>query len=325
MTTRAKIIWKHAANFSGSSLDVVSGMAVCQSLAGSKFLFTGLDEKGQQRWSNQWSGAMYFWSYGQRIYLGGHKARCVDAGTGQLLVEREYGRNGVDVYAPISSGPVYSGKVPKAIMGLHPDDLSIVWEWPDPEEEYTAHERRLCSYGRSGQMRFVDLATLKENVPVQGPPLSGVAVHGHCGDLVCVFHLFEGGRMGVHMKTGEVVWREVDPGYYSPVFDGDRAYSGPLGLSAYDLHTGKRLWHQSCGSKDRELSCPPRIVNGRAYVGSTDGFIHVVDCRTGELVLSHKLDVKLSGLGHEPSPVVPLGENRIVVGMRRSIVCVEVS
>jgi hypothetical protein len=53
--------------------------------------------------------------------------------------------------------------------------------------------------------------------------------------------------------------------------------------------------------------------------------IHVLEAATGEILLSHRFVYKSSGLGFEPSPVVPLGEDRIVVGTRKAIYCLEVS
>jgi hypothetical protein len=48
----------------------------------------------------------------------------------------------------------------------------------------------------------------------------------------------------------------------------------------------------------------------------------MLDAKTGEVLLSHLLNFKITGT-IEPSPAIPLGENRILVGTQHEIICIE--
>jgi outer membrane protein assembly factor BamB len=208
-------------------------------------------------------------------------------------------------------------------MGLHPEDLSTVWEQPDPEEAWTAHGSYLCRMTEVGWLESLELPSLRQIACVRPHANLGIsAVHVHHGDSWCHFGVTEGGRTAIDLKSGEVVWASSEPvGYGLIAFDGATVYSSFHGLSAYDLATGRRLWMIDLPN----VSSRPSIHRGRVYVATADGFVRVADAMTGTVIATHRVDYKDSGLGFEPSPVVPIGDVHIVVGTRREIICLETS
>ncbi len=147
-------------------------------------------------------------------------------------------------------------------------------------------------------------------------------LHGHHGNTWCHFGLTEGGRTAIDLRSGDAVWALPEPaGYGLTVFDGATAYSAFGGVAAYDLATGNRIWANDLPS----LSSRPRVAFGKVYVASTDGIVQVMDAVTGGVVALYRFDYEPSGIGFEPSPVVPLGERWIAIGTRREIICLEIS
>ena len=147
--------------------------------------------------------------------------------------------------------------------------------------------------------------------PIATPPLPEFAAHGHAGDLWCQFGMSGGGRAAVDLRTGREVWREAEPGSYGlTVFDEERGYSPADALTAYDLRTGRQVWRREFGQIPTSR---PRLAGGRVYIATGDKFAHVLDARTGEVLLSHELKIKAQG-AIDPSPAVPFGERRLLVG-----------
>ena len=79
------------------------------------------------------------------LYLGGSRARCVDVQDGTLLSDVAFDAE-VTVLPPVNEGPVYSTGSGGIIMGLAPITLAKLWDWPDPNEEFTAFNVGLCRY-----------------------------------------------------------------------------------------------------------------------------------------------------------------------------------
>lgn len=319
--TGAKLLWRKKVNgvFGGSFLDVIGERIVYRS-SDRHYEITALSGAGRLEWRREFEdgGARMYFCYAGALYCDGPYARRISVRDGAILAEKAYGPE-VNIRPPLSGGPVYYRKDPGTLMGLDPEDLSIRWEWADPEEEYTAHEGQLCRYTKSGEMDFVDLRT-REVRRAQGPPRPALAgLHVHQGDLWCEFYISAGECLGIDTRTGEVVWRHADNrGHMLNAFVGGVAYSGLEGLWAYDLKTGRVLWRQSFGEPARRLSCLPTVHEGRIYLGTMDGTIWVLEARTGEVLLSHPVGV-------EPNPVRPMSGNRIVVGSFYEILCLEAS
>ena len=172
-------------------------------------------------------------------------------------------------------------------------------------------------------LEMLDLPTMRKMASVRPQArLPGSALHTHQGDSWCHFGYSEGGRTAIDLRSGQVVWESSEPAAYgSTVFDGAAAYSSANGLSAYDLTTGRRTWFIEL----QDVSSAPSIDSGRVYVATAEGLVQVVDAVTGDLVGIHRFEYEDSGLGFEPSPVVPCDGSRIVVGTRREIICLETS
>lgn len=62
-----------------------------------------------------------------------------------------------------------------------------------------------------------------------------------------------------------------------------------------------------------------RIRAGKVYLTTLDNVIYILDATTGEIELCDECEYESSGLGFEPSPVLPLGDHLLVVGTRRAI------
>ncbi|GIK83298.1 MAG: hypothetical protein BroJett024_44030 [Alphaproteobacteria bacterium] len=321
---KANTVWRHAVEdeFCGPYLEVVGERVIFTLTRGGQYALRAIDSTGRQVWEQQWPEMSGLFRTGAgHVYTGGDQARCISVETGAVTAERHLGDE-VDVYIAEPSSVVY--RTGKGMVGLHPENLSTLWEWPDEEGAFVPDHGRVCRYSLTDGITIVDVASKAERTIMPERQLSPSAVHAHCGDVWCHFDLTEGHRTGIDLNSGLVVWHESQPvGYGLITVDGERAYSPLEGLAAYDLRTGRQLWHQRLPIVSRAF-----IWNGRAYVGGYEGWtpiIFVVDGATGELLLKHKVDFKLTGLGHEPSPVVAMGDDRIIVGMRRAILCLELS
>lgn len=279
-----------------------------------------LDETGDLIWEREFEHDVErFVLFRDEIYIDGCLARRLALDTGETIAEREYGSE-VEVLNPVNTGPVYYSRQGRMLLGLDPEDLTMLWEWPDPNEVYIAHADQLCRYDMDGEIHIMQLPTLREIARVRGPKRLALAgLHAHCGELWCEFCVSEKERVGIHTGTGATVWRHEGPFvHYLPVFVGNVAYSGGGGLTAYDLKTGGILWHQEFGQTRPDLACIQRIHGNRAYVGTIDGYIHVVDCDTGGLELSHEVGISTNA-------VAPLGANRIIVSSAGGLRCLEVT
>jgi outer membrane protein assembly factor BamB len=299
---------------------VAGGLAICQYVPyvrNAARVVTALGGAGKPVWTADWPYIENYFTYDGSLYLGGSHARRADVLSGRLLAERPF-EDDVTILPPIDSGPVYSSA--GRIMGLAAEDLSTAWEVPDPDEELVVDNGRLCRYTADGLMSHIDLTTLEESPPVQAPrpPSNGAALHTHVGDVWCLFYISEGGRWAIDEKSGEVLWHDDQPGGHGlAAFAGDRAYTtGEGGVSAYDLISGRRVWHQPCGPQPRALCSGPRLEAGRIYAGTRDRLVCVIDAGSGGLLLDERVDV-------EPEAVRPLGDGHLIVGSAHAIHCYE--
>ena len=325
---QAKEVWTHRikkGTFGGTNLRVVGETVALHVRGNAGPSLRALDGDGQVRWEIKDDGIPSFRAANGVLYVDGRRALRVSPATGEILTERDFGRSVLLNWMP-AGRPVVAVDRFTRLIGLDPEGLSTLWEWPDPEKSFTADRPgQLCGYDSTLGLRIVDLSTMTERA-VPAPGFSAMGLHGHVDDLWCEFAMQQGGRLGIDLNTGEVVWRsEIPAGYGLTVFHEDLAISNADGLVAYDMRTGEEVWRQRFGFRRGGVAAAPRVVDGRLYVGTTEGCVHVVDCRTGRVELTHKVSVRLSGLGIEPSPVVPMGDDRLVVGMRTAVVCLEIS
>lgn len=138
--SKLQIVWKYrpTSQFQGSWLEVVGDVVVFESLDA----LEGLSREGFAVWKLAESGTN-FHGFGGQIYVGGTRARRIDPARGVVQAEREFGTD-VRVFIPTLDAVPYSGKRPMSFFGLDHDDLSTAWEYPDRQQEFTAHDRRLC-------------------------------------------------------------------------------------------------------------------------------------------------------------------------------------
>ncbi len=310
---KLELAWKKRMDgaFSGTFLDPVADRIVMKIRRGASPCVWCVSARGKALWDLEFEQLAldHYFLWGEKLFLDGTAARRVDVETGKIAVERDFGDR-VFVAHPIPRGPVY--ETPRALLGLDPDTLETVWEWPDPD--YYAHGEQLCRYV-DGMIHTVDLKTMEVR-RVEHPRTLGF--HGHGGDDIWC-HFEEQERFGISTVTGEVVWhhREKEPGLHQELtFVGERAYCGGPAISAIDLKTGALVWRQRVsGSAERF-----RESEGRLYaLAKRARVVYVLDSATGEVLAS--VEVK----GDEPSAVAPLGPNRVVVGTYKLLYCFELS
>ena len=92
------------------------------------------------------------------------------------------------------------------------------------------------------------------------------------------------------------------PTFSSPVLDGDRLYSVDNGaiVAAFDIATGKQLWHKSLGTLQKGS---PVLADGKLYVGTENGKVYILKpSATGVEVLDE--DALPPGSQGGPEPIV---------------------
>jgi len=309
-------------NFLGSFLEPVGDVVVLSFQDAEHWTtLAGVSAEGNGLWEKRWEDLAYFRCSKDRLFVDGDKARRIDPRTGRVLAERHLARS-VDIRCALDAGPVYRIPEEKKYFGLDGEALATLWEWQDEKENFTFDEGRLCRDRPGEDITIYELPSLHKHGPIPATAISAEGAHAHFGDLFCHFGFTEGGRTAVDLKTGEVAWRYSEPAAYGLIwFDCERGYSSWEGVSAYDLRTGKQLWKRTFGEIPTSRA---RVEDGRVYVATGDRFVHVLDAETGDTLVSYQPKFKITGTV-EPSPVVPLGEDRIVVGTRKEIICLEVS
>jgi hypothetical protein len=277
----------------------------------------GISREGEARWELERTEDPDFHVFARYVYVGGKTAVCVDIETGAPVAERDFSSD-VKVQPPSGLGPSYWVDPDGPLLGLNPTTLDTVWEW---KEGLGVHADFLCGR-RPGAIRAVSLSPPMQVSEVRGDFGEIKGWHTHCGDLLCVVGMRGGGRIGVSQTTGEIVWQGPEPrGGPWVGFGLATAYSTDGPLEAWDLRTGNRVWSRQFASVIQSL---PTEAHGRVHVATRDGVVHLVDTKDGAVLATHKLKCRPSGSLYEPSPVVPWGESRILVGTQREIICLEV-
>lgn len=316
--------WRFPVNgrFLGAFLEVVGETAVFGFRDADSFPAMGAFSAGGERlWEKRWDDFAFFHVRGGRLFVDGDKARRVAAATGEVEAERDLG-GPASLFWAQSRGPIYRLPAEGRYVGLDGDSWDVLWEWTPDKEDFTAHhDGRLCRYREGEGVTLFDLPSLAKRGPVSTPPMAKFGLHQHVGDLWCQFGSSGGGRAAVDLASGQEVWRASEPAAYGLVtFDEDRAYSPAGGLTAYDLRTGAQAWRREFGEIPTSRA---RLRDGLLYVATGDKYVHVVEAATGEVRLSQRLDFEVAG-AIEPSPVVPWGRGRILVGTQHAILCLQV-
>jgi hypothetical protein len=319
----ARELWRHPVDgrFLGAFLEVVGGVVVFGFRDREGFpAMAALSPDGKRLWQQRWKGFAFFHVSRERVYVDGDKARRISASTGVAEAERDLGADTAIVWAQ-AAGPIYRLPSQKRYFGLDGDTLATRWEWAPDKEDFTCHhEGRLCRYREGEGVTIFELPALAPRGPVPTPPMAKFGLHAHVGDLWCQFGSSEGGRAAVDLGTGREAWRAEDPAAYGLVtFDEERAYSPFGGLAAYHLRTGKQAWRREFGEIPTSRA---RLQDGLLYVATGDKYVHVVEAGSGDVRLSHRLDFEITGT-IEPSPAVPYGRDRILVGTQYAIICLQ--
>jgi hypothetical protein len=319
--SRAREAWRFQVDgaFLGAFLGVVGDVVVFSFRDQDHYATLGaVTTEGHQLWVQRWEDFCYFFSSQGRLYVDGDKARRICPATGCVEAERDLGRS-VEIWCALPAGPVYVIPEEKRFFGLDAGGLATLWEWHGGDSWF--HDFRICRYRPEDGISIFALPSLSQYGPVQTAALPEPAVHSHAGDVWCHFGTTGGGRRGIDLRTGETVWHFADPSAYGLMtFDDTTGYSPSDGMSAYDLRTGRQLWKREFRAQPSSVAA---VANGRVYFATGDEYVHVLDAGTGEAILSHQLDFTRSD-AMEPSPVVPLGENRIIVGTYKEIICLEI-
>lgn len=321
---KAREVWRFRVNgnFLGSFLQAVSGTLVMMFSDRDHWsTLAGVSADGVGLWEKRWEGFAHFFCSRGRVFVDGDKARRIEPATGETQLERDLGAY-VYVKWALDAGPIYSVAGGKRHFGLDGDALSTLWEWEDEDEDFTFDEGRLCRQNAGRGITVHELPSLRQCGPTRRTPLPGSGAHAHVGDLFCIFGYGQGGgRACVNLETGDVEWHYSEPsGYGLTVFDADRAYCPGDGLAVYDLRTGRQLWNRTFGDFPTSRAF---VKGGRVYIATGDRFVHMLEALTGNVLLSQQLKFKVSGTV-EPSPAIPWGDNRIVVGTRKEIICLEI-
>jgi outer membrane protein assembly factor BamB len=94
------------------------------------------------------------------------------------------------------------------------------------------------------------------------------------------------------LATGNVLWKDADPGYNegrgTPAVSGSVVVSpiGGAGIAAFDAATGRRLWTTTTGGA---VESSPVISGNTVYAGAKDGKFSALDLRTGRVVWTHAI------------------------------------
>jgi outer membrane protein assembly factor BamB len=104
------------------------------------------------------------------------------------------------------------------------------------------------------------------------------------------------------VKPADVKWvtRGFLGGFASPVVDSARLYHVDNGavLGAFDLESGKRLWHKNLGTIQKGS---PVLADGKLYVGTENGKFYILRPRADGVDV---LDEDVLGKPDDPEPVI---------------------
>lgn len=95
---------------------------------------------------------------------------------------------------------------------------------------------------------------------------------------------YNGRLLALEATSGEVLWERESSSYLSPMLVGDTLYTvnEASHVLALDALSGRVIW-ESDALEGRWLTSPT-FVDGRIVVGDYEGYIHLLDARSGDLV-----------------------------------------
>lgn len=102
----------------------------------------------------------------------------------------------------------------------------------------------------------------------------------------------QGKLEALDLATGNVLWKDADPGYNegrgTPAVSGSVVVSpiGAQGIAGFDAATGRRLWTTTTGGA---VESSPVISGDTVYAGAKDGKFSALDLRTGKVVWTHAI------------------------------------
>jgi outer membrane protein assembly factor BamB len=112
--------------------------------------------------------------------------------------------------------------------------------------------------------------------------------------LLAAFDATGKGKLG----TDAIKWmvKGFMGGFSSPVIDGDRLYQADNGanLHAFDVQTGKQLWHQNLGTVQKASTA---FGDGKIYIGTESGKFFILRPRPDKCDVLSEVELPLSDQG----------------------------
>lgn len=95
---------------------------------------------------------------------------------------------------------------------------------------------------------------------------------------------YNGRLLALEATTGEILWERESSSYLSPILVGDYLFTvtEDSHVLALDALSGRVLW-ESAALEGRSLTAPV-FVDGHIALGDYEGYVHLLDARTGEIV-----------------------------------------
>lgn len=95
---------------------------------------------------------------------------------------------------------------------------------------------------------------------------------------------YNGRLLAMEATSGEILWERETSSYLSPLLVGDTLYTVTEGshVLALDALSGRVMW-ESAALEGRSLTAPV-FVDGRIALGDYEGYVHLLDADSGEIV-----------------------------------------
>ncbi|SPJ35372.1 outer membrane protein assembly factor BamB [Kushneria phyllosphaerae] len=93
---------------------------------------------------------------------------------------------------------------------------------------------------------------------------------------------YNGRVMALDARNGQPLWEREQSSYHTPVLVGDYLFTvtADSHIMALDANNGRVIWNQDA-LEGRSLSAPV-FVDNKLVVGDYQGYLHVIDAKTGE-------------------------------------------
>jgi len=119
---------------------------------------------------------------------------------------------------------------------------------------------------------------------------------------------YQGSLVAVNSNYGDILWHRSSSIFNNIALDGQVLYATDADshVHAFDKNTGESLWHQDA-LENRHVTAPA-IMDNYVVVGDQEGYLHVMDIESGELVAR----TKVNGTGISATPI-PLDHTLLVL------------